>query len=258
MKKTKLPYCTLKNIPTEISEFLIDADIYDSSSSPEARVYYIDKGVGYFLKTADKEVLKTEALMTDFFHSKKIAPRLISYVSSEKDWILTEKLSGEDATDAEYLKNPKRLVDKMAEILRELHGMNFVDCPIKDRLADYFLLVEENFKRKKYDLSFSKYKTPEEAYRVAKSAKEILKNDCLIHGDFCLPNYIFNNWNFQGFIDLGNSGVGDRHIDIFWGIWTLNYNLKTNAYMDRFIDAYGKEKINKDALAAVSACEVFG
>ena len=24
-----------------------------------------------------------------------------------------------------------------------------------------------------------------------------------------------------GFIDLGNSGIGDRHIDVLWGIWTL-------------------------------------
>ncbi len=37
-----------------------------------------------------------------------------------------------------------------------------------------------------------------------------------------------------GFIDLGNGGVGDRHIDLFWGAWTLFYNLKTDRHTERF------------------------
>ena len=60
-----------------------------------------------------------------------------------------------------------------------------------------------------------------------------------------------------GSIDLGGSGVGDRHIDIFWGVWTLFFNLKTNAYYDRFLDAYGTDRINRDILNSIGAFEVF-
>ena len=69
---------------------------------------------------------------------------------------------------------------------------------------------------------------------------------------------MLDNWKFTGFVDLDSGGVGDRHIDIFWGIWTLWFNLKTNKYNDRFMDAYGREKIEEDLLRTVAAAEVFG
>ena len=86
----------------------------------------------------------------------------------------------------------------------------------------------------------------------------LLKTDTLLHGDYCLPNILLNNWNFSGFIDLGNGGVGDRHIDLFWGAWTLFFNLKTDRYRDRFLDAYGREDVEEDMFPIIAACEVFG
>ena len=86
----------------------------------------------------------------------------------------------------------------------------------------------------------------------------LLKTDTLLRGDYCLPNVIFDDWRFSGFIDLDNSGVGDRHVDLFWGAWTLWFNLKTDNYRDRFFDAYGRDKVDEDMLRIVAACEVFG
>ena len=101
------------------------------------------------------------------------------------------------------------------------------------------------------------YDTPEAAFRVVEENARYLKTDTLLHGDYCLPNILLDNWKFSGFIDLDTGGVGDRHVDLFWGIWTLNYNLKTNAYGDRFLDAYGRDKIEPELLRAVAALEVF-
>ena len=86
----------------------------------------------------------------------------------------------------------------------------------------------------------------------------MLKCDTLLHGDYCLPNIILDDWKFSGFIDLGNGGVGDRHVDIFWGIWTLFYNFKTFDYTKRFMEVYGKDKIDTDTLRLIAAIEVFG
>ena len=69
---------------------------------------------------------------------------------------------------------------------------------------------------------------------------------------------MLDNWRFSGFIDLGNGGVGDRHIDIFWGVWTLIYNFKTDAYCSRFLDAYGRDALDTDMLRVVAAAECFG
>ena len=63
---------------------------------------------------------------------------------------------------------------------------------------------------------------------------------------------------FSGFIDLDTAGVGDRHVDLFWATWTLLFNLKTDQYRDRFIDAYGCNRVNADMLRVIAAIEVFG
>ena len=88
--------------------------------------------------------------------------------------------------------------------------------------------------------------------------KDLMKNDTLIHGDYCLPNIMLDDWRFSGFIDLGNGGVGDKHIDLFWGAWTLNFNLKTDKYRDRFLDAYGRSDIEEEMFKVIAAAEVFG
>ena len=85
-----------------------------------------------------------------------------------------------------------------------------------------------------------------------------LKADTLLHGDYCLPNIMLDNWRFSGFIDLDAGGVGDRHVDLFWGMWSLQFNLKTDRFRERFLDAYGREVINEDMFRTVAAVEVFG
>ncbi len=247
-----------ENYPSLFSSLLLDASIYDSSCSAEARVIFIDKDGGYFLKSAPKGTLEKEAVLHRYFHQKGLTSPLLSYLSEEKDWLLSERVPGEDATHGIYLSNPLRLAEAMGELLRSLHEKGFADCPVQNRLESYFALAEENYQKSTFDLSYGNFRSAEEAYKTLLAGKELLRCDTLLHGDFCLPNFMMDNWRFTGFIDLGNGGVGDRHIDLFWGAWTLNYNLKTDAYRDRFFDAYGRERIEKDSLRAVMAAEVFG
>lgn len=119
-----------------------------------------------------------------------------------------------------------------------------------------------NYRTGNYDSSLFPdnwgYASAEEAIKVVEENKHLLKTDTLLHGDYCLPNIMLNDWSFSGFIDLGNGGVGDRHVDLFWGAWTLFFNLKTDEYKERFFDAYGRDKIDVDMLRVVSAAEVFG
>jgi kanamycin kinase len=237
-------------------------DIYDSSCSPEARVYFIDTGEGLFLKTAATGTLLREAQMTEYFNKKGLGAKVVSYISDKNDWLLTKKVKGEDCTFDTYLADPVRLADIMGKRLRMLHETSAEDCPVKDRVGEYIALAEKNYKTDNYDKSAFPdnfgFKSGEEAYYVLQKGKHLLKNEVLIHGDYCLPNIMLDNWDFSGFIDVGNGGIGDRHIDLFWGVWTLWFNLKTNEYTDRFLDAYGRDKIDMDKLKIVAAAEVFG
>ena len=262
MKRT-LIFPRYDEFPESIRAFLEKNKVYDSSCSPMARVYYISKDCGYYLKRSPKGSLEREAAMTRYFHSKGLSANVVEYLTEgEFDWMLTEKVAGEDCTHSLYLSDPERLCDTLATLLRELHEKDSKDCPISDRMSTYFSTLKNNFSKGEYDLSYlsphlSKM-TAREAYDYVEANKGAFKSDTLLHGDYCLPNVILNDWQFSGFIDLDGGGVGDRHIDLFWGAWTLNFNLKTDKYRERFFDAYGRDRVDTDMIDLVSAAEVFG
>ena len=53
----------------------------------------------------------------------------------------------------------------------------------------------------------------------------------------------------------GLAGVGDKHIDLYWVLWSLNYNLKTDKYTDYFLEQYGKENVDMELLKLVKQVE---
>lgn len=207
-------------------------------------------------------MLEKESKMTEYFCSKGLGAEVLNYISSDRDWLLTAAVIGEDCVYGEYIRNPERLCDTIAYELRKLHETDYTDCPVTDRTAEYLAQAERNYHTGNYDKSLFPdsfgYRSAKEAYDVLTDQKDALRDRVLLHGDYCLPNIILNNWKLSGFIDLGNGGIGDRHIDIFWGAWTLKFNLKTDQYYNRFLDAYGRDKVDESVLKIIAAAEVFG
>ena len=123
------------------------------------------------------------------------------------------------------------------------------------------ITIKENFHLGHYDGSLFPdnwgYSSAQQAYEKICEVAPLLQADTLLHGDYCLPNIILKDGIFSGFIDLGNGGLGDRHIDLFWGLWSLSFNLKTDKWTDRFLDAYGRDSIQPELLEAIGAFEVF-
>lgn len=249
-------------VPDVFRPLLRGTQTYDSSCSADARVLFIDRDGGYYLKSAPRGTLEQEARMTAYFHGKGLAPEVLAYTSGERDWLLTAKAPGTDCTDARYLDDPKRLCDTLAELLRRLHSVDFSDCPVPDRMTSYRETAEKNYRTGSFDSTLFPdnwgYTSAGEAWCAIERDGRLLRSDTLLHGDYCLPNVMLNNWNFSAFIDVGNGGVGDRHIDLFWGVWSLSFNLKTDRYSSRFLDAYGRANIETDMLRLVAAFEVFG
>lgn len=249
-------------VPSLFHPLIQNSAIYDSSCSPAARVYFIDKEDGYYLKTASKGSLLKEASLTRFFHSKQLAAEVLAYESLDQDWLLTARVAGEDCTAPMYLEAPIRLCDTTAELLRTLHSTSFEGCPVSNHTSQYLATAQRNYVAQAYDLQLFPdnwgYAAPEDAWRVIEENGKYLRCDTLLHGDYCLPNIMLNDWLFSGFIDLDSAGVGDRHVDLFWGTWSLFFNLKTDRYYNRFLDAYGRNDINEELLRVIAAIEVFG
>jgi len=245
-------------IPECFHELLSGCAVFDSSCSPQARVWYMEKDQGYYLKRAPRGSLQREAEMTRFFHSKGLSPQVLDYASLEQDWLLTIRMPGEDCTHRGYLEDPRRLSALLGERLRQLHETDGTGCPGADKMELYLGNIRKNYKAGKWDLTPFPGATAEEIWQTVQTTAPLLERTTLIHGDYCLPNVMLKDWSFAGFIDVGEGGLGDRHIDLHWGMWSLGYNLGTDAYRDRFLDAYGRDRINNDLLAAIGAFEAFG
>lgn len=250
-----------ESYPEILHPILKNSQIFDSSCSKEAVVVYVEKESGYFLKSAKKGTLADEAVMTRFFHSRGLAAKVLYYISEEKDYLLTEKINGDDCTAAKYLDVPERLCDILAERLALLHSVDCTGCPVHNQTERYLNRVIYNYENELYDKTHFPdnwgFSNADEAWVVVESCSSLLQTDTLLHGDYCLPNIILNNWEFSGFIDLGNSGAGDRYVDLFWALWSLSYNLKTDKYRKRFLDAYGLKNFDEEKMRLISAAEVF-
>ncbi|PYI51008.1 aminoglycoside 3'-phosphotransferase [Paenibacillus flagellatus] len=221
-------------VPLLIRPYLKGAVISDSSCSDTARTYRIEGDVSAFLKISRKGALERECGMTAFLHGHRLAPAVIAYESdAESDYLLTEAVSGEDGTARSHLDHPRRLAGAFGEYLRMLHSLPTDGCPYRDRTAE---MVREAAEK-------------EANLGALKEIRYAAADDTVIHGDYCLPNIVMDRFSFKGFIDVGSGGVGDRHCDLYWGLWTLAFNLKTDAYNGLFLDAYGRSAVDADGLA---------
>ncbi len=244
--------------PEVFRGLLTGADLYDSSSSEAARVYYIDRDDGYFLKQAEKGTLAHEAGMHAYFCGLGLASKMLAYVSEEKDWMLTVKTEGEDCIAQRYLEDPQRLCETVAAAARFLHAQP-VNTEIPGTLEVWKQTAAEGYRTGRFHpRGHSEISERDACYRILQEGVHLLREDTLIHGDLCLPNIILKDWKLSGFIDFDHAGIGDRHFDLYWFIWSLRYNLHTDRYREYFLDAYGRECVSEDVLQVIGAGESFG
>lgn len=238
--------------PKEIQHYFEDVKIYNSSCSNEATTLYLEGENQLFLKSAPLNSMKTEFENTKFLNSRFLAPRVLEYIQyNNKDFLITERIQGEDGIYEEYMDNPEKLAKVFGEALKTLHSIEIERCPNKNRTSQIIEEARRNVANgggdlKQLEIDFKL--SPKEALPEMEKLVGCEIDDVILHGDYCLPNIILNDFKLSGFIDLGYGGVGDRHWDIYWGIWTLKFNLGTDKFKDIFLEAYGLENINKDRL----------
>lgn len=252
--KRKITQIDTRALPPELRSVVSGADVYDSSCSDAARVYFIERDGGYFLKTAAAGLLRREYEMARFFRSRGLAAETVCYISADRDYLLTRRIPGEDCTH--FTDEPERLTDTLAAIMRALHESDAVGCV--EVLPN---MIEESVKRRGAGVFHASevfgIVSPDEAWETIERGAGRLRADTLIHGDFCLPNVILDGWRFSGFVDVVNGGISDRHFDIADCVWSLWYNLGTDRFTDRFLDAYGRERIDPDCLRVAAAMQCF-
>ena len=210
----------INDFPRSLHKYLENTDIYDSSCGENSRVLYSDKG--YYIKIAPKGSLEREAAVATHLSEKGLCAKVEEYISTDKDYMVTVPAVGQDATH--YINNPEKLCAALAEGMKYLHSLPVENVPPSPQMDFYNIDNDLNY-------------------------------DTFIHGDFCLPNIMLENYKFKMFIDMGLAGRGDKHIDVFWVLWSLWFNLKTDKYTDLFLDLYGKDKINISTIHKIAVRE---
>ena len=209
------------SLPPRILSFIGSAPTQtDSMGRSGAEVFRIGD---MYLKIAPKNTLVRSAQAQEFFLQKGLSAPLLAFEQENgRDYLLVKAVPGAYACDSALMSEPDRLARTLGEAARTLHEAPMDDCPLTDANERALLAYEK------------------EAGAAFAGDVSLLKRDALIHGDLCLPNVFFDEgYRFTGFIDLGDSGAGDRHFDLYWAMWSLTYNLKTNQYNQVFMTAYG-------------------
>lgn len=183
----------------------------DKVGRSEDEVYIFDDK--YILKiSTDSNRLLREKERVDYLRTNNIpGSESICYVEeNNKFYYLRTCIDGESLISKRFISNPDLLIKVLVKVVKVLRSLDNIDCPFKstDNIGDNF-----------------------------------------VHGDLCLPNIFVNKDNeFIGFIDLDNSGLGDKWYDYSWLLWSLEYNLKTNKYNKILLDElkldFNEEKYN--------------
>ena len=181
-----------------------------------------------YLKIAPEGELVRSARAQEYFHKKGLSAELLAFEQEAgRDFLLVRSVPGAYACGKALMSSPARLARTLGETVRLLHETDFTDCPLKGANERALAAYEK------------------EAGTAFAGDISLLKEDALIHGDMCLPNIFYDeDYRFTGFIDLGDSGLGDRHFDLYWAMWSLSYNLKTDCYNEEFLNAYGRDAFN--------------
>lgn len=240
MKQTEISF-DISTLAPDMRSLIGSARFFDSSCSESAQTIYVDGDIKAFLKIGASGSLKREKEMQDYLSAYGLAAKTLAYINTgTHDSLLSTALDGEDAISELHLGDPLKLAQVLGIHLRELHSLPTQNCPFPNRSAELLAESKSNIATGYMDNAI----VEEEFLFAAAKLQELshlAKDDVVIHGDYCLPNILMQDFQLRGFVDLGTGGIGDRHYDLFWGMWSLNYNLGTHHFTDTFLDAYGRD-----------------
>ena len=252
--KKKETTIQLSDFPAELHPYL-SGQLWDTTSNPATPVLFSD--AGFYIKQGVAGQLKAEAEMDALFARRGLGPAVEAYFSGEKDYLITRAARGESLLH--YQDDPKRLCESLADALHILHDQPTEGVPLSAAHRYYLdALAKPAPVRLNPRMQLERFPvaSPEEARALMQEYGSHLCADTLIHGDACLPNIFLEDWKFSAFIDCAQAGLGNRHCDLYWALWSLQFNLKTAQYSDMLLDAYGRESVYSELIRMIAAMEM--
>lgn len=167
-----------------------------------------------------------------WLEGKLPAPKILAFeLQEEKSFLLMSRVQGEVACAEYYLEHPQVLLKALADALKMCWAVDISDCPnIRDldaELAEGKYRVENDLvdvdNAEPTTFGEGGFESPEHLLEWLEENRPEPEN-VFSHGDFCLPNVLLVDGKVNGFIDLGDAGVGDKWRDIALCYRSLKHN----------------------------------
>ncbi len=147
------------------------------------------------------------------------------------DWLVMTRIEGRELCHPDVMEKPALLLDCMAEALHLLWDIPVEECPFERTVEDELAHAEEAIRTGRFDPSDCEEDTfGPGGFKSPAALLDWLKHSlpprdrAVVHRDFCLPNLFSDGKRFSGFIDVGDTGVGDRWMDLALGWRSLKHN----------------------------------
>ena len=185
-----------------------------------------------------------EVRMLRWLEDRLPVPKVLE--AAEEDglqYLLMSRVPGKMACSAELLEEPEKLIEFLARALKTLWQVDITHCPRQLLVKDYLAQARKRVEQGLVDVQDAEPETfgpggfaDPRALLTWLEENQPVQELCLCHGDFCLPNVLFEEGKLTGFIDLGDCAVGDPWRDIALCYRSLRHNF-SGKYASKVIPA---------------------
>jgi aminoglycoside phosphotransferase len=232
--------------------------LYDEADRPVAVFKGVPPDRPDLARDLDGEISRT-AWMARFGLS---TPRVLERESREDGpprWVVSTHLPGVAAHEPETARAHPRLIELLAEAARTIHASEVGAVEVfRERLEENLERARERVAAGLVHRSWrgSRYAGTDPARALAEVERRVGRAgplpEVVTHGDFCLPNVLVTADGGWGLVDLGQAGVADPHRDLAAMVGSLLSPLNPQfgqADADRFLDAYGRDRVDPELLS---------
>ncbi len=180
-------------------------DVVKEDYGDQSKVFKLHASDGNYFLKVGTK-LEKERERSEWLQGKLPVPKVAGFTNiDDKDALLLSAIEGKNLAALSKEWPQEKIVDKLVAALQQFHAIDPKNCPFG------------NFEQ----------------------------GNVLVHGDACLPNFIFQGDNFSGYIDLGDLMVASPEVDFSAAIWSLQYNLGSG-YGWMFLKKYGVENVTDE------------
>jgi aminoglycoside phosphotransferase len=237
---------TLHNLlPKALREMIKDKPyVKDDMGLSSSQVYMFDDMVLKIDQTNTEFTKEIEVLK--FLNGKLPVPKvLFNLTENHHTYLLMERIHGHMLSDEIYTDYPELLVECLADGLNKLWEVPIHDCPFDESIAHKLEIAANHVKTHQVDMddwdkSFNDFQSPEALLEYL-IQHQPLEDQVFSHGDYCLPNMLYDGIHLKGMIDLGRAGISSKWQDISLAVRSLQYNLGTDHFTSLFFEKLGIE-----------------